>query len=147
MPTVIKTGGKIVGAKLSKQEKKALDIEVRKAVAEMDKNNTREIDAMVLWILHDQFGFGPTRLKRFHNNFVKSLDALIERYEMGKEDRVWLCTHELEKYGINLDEWDKELDEKNQADGNVNTCVCCGAVIPEGIQVCRECEIENGLIG
>lgn len=145
MPTVIKIGGKIVGGKLSKQEKKALDIEVRKAIAEMDKKNTREIDAMVLWILHDQFGFGPVRLKRFHNNFVKSLDKLIKRYEMLPEDRVWLCTRELKKYGIDLDEWDKELEEKNRAEGNVNTCICCGDVIPEGIQVCRKCELEYGL--
>ena len=116
MPIVIKSSGKITGAKLSKQEKKALDIEVKKALAEMDKKNTREIDAMVLWILHDQFGFGPTRLKRFHDNFVKSLDALVERYEMGKEDRIWLCTSMLKDYGIDLDEWDKELEEKTGID-------------------------------
>ena len=141
MPIVIKSSGKITGGKLSKQEKKALDIEVRKAIAEMDKKNTREIDAMVLWILHDQFGFGPTRLKRFHDNFVKALDDLIKRYDMAKEDRVWLCTHSLKNYGIDLDEWDRELEESNAAD-NAEHCICCGAVIPEGRQVCRACEVD-----
>ena len=23
-----------------------------------------------------------------------------------------------------------------------NRCVCCGAIIPEGRQVCRECEVN-----
>ena len=71
MPIVIKSNGIITGAKLSKAEQKALDIEVRKAIAEMDDANTREFDAMVLWILHEQFGFGPKRLKKFHDSFVK----------------------------------------------------------------------------
>ena len=27
---------------------------------------------------------------------------------------------------------------------NVNRCVCCGAIIPEGLQVCKNC--ENGVV-
>lgn len=26
-----------------------------------------------------------------------------------------------------------------------NRCVCCGSVIPEGRQVCRECEVKAGM--
>lgn len=26
-----------------------------------------------------------------------------------------------------------------------NRCVCCGSVIPEGRQVCRECEVNAGM--
>lgn len=142
MPTVIKSSGKIVGGKLSIQEKKALDIEVRKAIAEMDKKNTREIDAMVLWVLHEQFGFGPGRLRRFHDNFVKSLDKLLERYEMLPEDRIWLCTRELKKYGIDLDKWDEELEAANRAEDKANTCACCGVEIPNGAKLCHECDID-----
>ena len=26
-----------------------------------------------------------------------------------------------------------------------NSCVCCGSIIPEGRQVCRECEVKAGM--
>ena len=105
---VIKIGNCITGAVFTKAEKKALDIEVKKALADMDKKNTKEIDAMVLWVLHEQFGFGPERLKKFHDNFIVEMKALIDRYELPKTDTPWLCTDKLEKYGIDLDDWDKE---------------------------------------
>ena len=102
---VRKIGNTIIGADLTKAERKALDIEVQKAIAEMDKKNTKEIDAMVLWVLHEQFGFGPERLKRFHDNFIVELRDLVNRYEMPMTDASWLCTRKLERYGIDLDEW------------------------------------------
>ena len=34
--------------------------------------------------------------------------------------------------------WAKKGAEKME-----NRCICCGAVIPEGRQVCRSCEIET----
>ena len=40
-----------------------------------------------------------------------------------------------------------ELEEILAAgmDGDVNRCVCCGEIIPEGRQVCPDCENEiNG---
>ena len=34
-----------------------------------------------------------------------------------------------------------ETDEADWTeDTNVNRCVCCGEIIPEGIQVCKNCE-------
>ena len=78
----IKGKNKIIGVDLSKAERKALDDEVRKAMVEYDRKNAFEIDAMVMWILHEQFGFGPKRLKKFHDNFAVSIKALIQRYEL-----------------------------------------------------------------
>ena len=37
---------------------------------------------MVLWILHQEFGFGPERLRRFHERFFAGMDALVKRYEI-----------------------------------------------------------------
>lgn len=97
---------KVVGIGLNRAEREALDREVRKAIAEYDAKNAMEIDAMILWILHEQFGFGPKRLKRFHDNFITELRALTDRYELPKTDTPWLCMHKLEQYGIDLNEWD-----------------------------------------
>ena len=46
---------------------------------------------------------------------------------------IWTCKHK------------PELND--YAPKNDNTCVCCGAVIPEGRQVCHECEsgVKNGI--
>lgn len=96
---------------LSKSEREALDREVRKAMAEYDDKNAIEIDAMVLWILHEKFGFGPIRLKRFHDSFVPAIKELIERYDMSDKDGAWLCTHKLKEYGIDLKDWSKEDEE------------------------------------
>lgn len=39
----------------------------------------------------------------------------------------------------------KKLKDFTAANLNVNTCVCCGEIIPEGRQVCPACEKEAGL--
>ncbi len=91
--------------RLSTGERKAMDMEIRRQCAEYDRRNAAEIDAMVLWILHEEFGFGPERLKRFHESFFAGMDALVKRYEM--EDEAWLCTQKLKEYGVNVESWVK----------------------------------------
>lgn len=102
---VKKSGGKILGIRLNASERRAMETEIRKEFADYDRNNAMEIDALVLWVLHEVFGFGPTRLKRFHDTFVCELQELLRRYEMEECDQVWLCTHMLREYGINIEEW------------------------------------------
>lgn len=52
--------------------------------------------------------FGKKRLRRFFESYAAELDALEKRYEMGNEDMAWLCRHKLERYGIDIAEWNKE---------------------------------------
>lgn len=86
-----------------------MNMEIQRRFSEFDKKNTREIDAMVLWVLHEVFGFGPTRLRRFYQAFGGQIEDLAERYQMTDNgDRVWLCTHKLKEYGVDLEEWEKE---------------------------------------
>lgn len=101
----VKKAGKILlGADLTNEEQHALNMEIQKSIAEYDRNNTDEIDAMILWNLHLIFGFGEKRLMEFYNNFNKDLRALCERYELtDREDELWVCTHKLkEKFGIDI---------------------------------------------
>lgn len=131
---VLKQYGKVYGAKFTAAERQALKIELDKMVAEeraamkaeyekmrqdilkdledFNRNNLKEIDAMFLWRLHEHEGWGHTRLKRFYIDFHKDMKALGKRYEMEtSEDKIWLCTHKLKEYGIDLDEWEKEIEE------------------------------------
>ncbi len=76
-----KAGGKVYGASFTAAERKAIDMAIQSQFAEYDRKHALEIDAMILWQLHEQLGFGVKRLKRFYDNFVPAMDELISRYE------------------------------------------------------------------
>ena len=106
----IKAGKVITNVKLNPKEQEALDRAIQKQLAEYDEKNADEIDAMVLWVLHETFGFGHERLKKFHRGFVPAIRALCARYEMpDKADTPWLCTEKLKNYGIDIHEWNQEI--------------------------------------
>ena len=52
---VKKAGGKVYGAILTAAEKKAMDLEIQRELAEYDRKHIAEIDATILWVLHEQF--------------------------------------------------------------------------------------------
>lgn len=106
-------GKKIFGAALTDQEQFALELETRKVMAEYDRKNAVEVDAMVLNVLRREFGFGHSRLRRFFNAFLDSNAALIERYGIEEKDGdlIWLNTKELKEYGIDVEQWAKEYRE------------------------------------
>lgn len=89
-----------------------MDMEIRRQLAEYDEKNTLEIDAMVLWVLHSEFGWGEKRLKKFWDCFADELKALTDRYVMENTDTVWLCTRKLKDAGIDILQWSKEDSNK-----------------------------------
>lgn len=107
MPVFKKSKGYIFGVQFSAKEQKAIDAEILRQCADFDKKNKHEIDALILWLLHEKFGFGKKRLREFYDSFFTELDELMKRYELGDEDRAWLCTHKLKEYGIDISEWNK----------------------------------------
>lgn len=108
MPNFKRIGGRIYGVQFTKKEQTAVDQEILRQCAEYDRKNANEIDALILWLLHEKFGFGHKRLRRFFDLFSTEFDALIKRYELEADDKVWLCTHKLKEYGIDVDQWNKE---------------------------------------
>jgi len=91
-------------------QKKAMNAEIRRQLAEYNEKNADEIDAMVLWVLYSEFGFREKRLKRFYERFNRELDDLRDRYEMTDEDTVWLCTRKLKDAGIDISKWSIKED-------------------------------------
>lgn len=103
-----KVGGKIIGGTMSAAEKKAMNLEIQRQLAEYDQKHLLEIDAMILWVLHDRFGFGPKRLRQYYDSFRACTDKLVERYQMDADDDVWLCTQMLKRIGVDVEQWHKE---------------------------------------
>lgn len=59
---VKKAGGKIYGAVLTAAEKKAMNMEIERQLAEYTRKHEVELNAMILYVLHEQLGFGEQRL-------------------------------------------------------------------------------------
>lgn len=108
---ILKSKGRVYGAKMTAAEKKAMDIEIRKQFAEYDRKNEVEINAIVLWVLRTQLKFGPKRLRRFFDRFNPAIKALIDQYEMDDTDDIWLCTRQLKEYGVDVEQWMKESEK------------------------------------
>lgn len=60
---VKKSGKHIYGADLSAAEKKAMDIEIRRQLAEYTKKHEQEVSAIILWSFTLSLGLGMTGLR------------------------------------------------------------------------------------
>lgn len=106
---VKKAMGKVIGAQLTSKEQEAMNIEILKQLTEFTHKHKVEIDALFLWFLHEEFGFGHKNLMRAYTKFAPLLSELCDRYDMHKEgDAIWLCTKKLKDYGIDLEQLEKE---------------------------------------
>lgn len=97
---VKKNNGKIYGAILSNNERKAMNMEIRRQLA----HKLDEVDATVLWILHEEFGFGEKRLQRFYARFFREMNQLVLNSE--NPDMMAVCAEKLLKYGIDISNWE-----------------------------------------
>lgn len=107
---VKKAGGKVYGADLTAAERKAMNLEIQRQLAEYDRKHANEIDALILWQLHVQLGFGVKRLRRFYERFKAGYFDLIKQYELEEADNIWLNTYKLKEIGVDIESWNKEGD-------------------------------------
>ena len=93
---VKKAGGRIFGGTMSAAEKKAMDLEIQRQLAEYDRKHLIEI--------------GPKRLRQYYDSFRACTNELVERYQMDTGDDVWLCTQMLKRIGVDVEQWHKEVN-------------------------------------
>lgn len=93
-----------------KDWKKIVEREVNKQMSEAILSEERDLMALVLWVLHTEYGFGKVRLERFAKEFHEKLKELSDWYVMDSTDQVFLCRRKLKEYGIDVDELVKEAD-------------------------------------
>lgn len=95
---------------IKKKQQEEFSRIVKEKLAEWDAKHEDEIDSLILWQLHEQFGFGKVRLKRFFRGFKKLYNELRQRYEMSDDDYIWLVTTKLKDIGVDVREWKNEED-------------------------------------
>ena len=87
-------------------DRKRIKVEVRKEVEACFERKCIDMDAMILWNLHKQFGFGKDRLRRYFDGYVKEIRALQELYG----EYAWQkMRDELLRIGVDIEAWEKEL--------------------------------------
>lgn len=104
-----KYNGKVFGAKLTAAEKKAMDMEINRQLIEKDKQYSADIDALVLYVLMEHYGWRKKRLKKFWDAFIAEHKALRDYYDMHNPgDNEWLAHRMLKDIGVDINEWYKE---------------------------------------
>lgn len=89
-------------------EDKAMKAEISRQIVEMNDKYAIDIDAMILYTLHERFGFGKKRLREFYFAMKEERDKLEAHYEMPGEFN-WLVREQLKKLGIDIQEWYDEI--------------------------------------
>lgn len=95
--------------------REAMMHEINQQILAKDKAYQLDIDTMVLWTLHQCYGWGATRLKKFYVAMMKEHLRMREFYEL---DDLYPERHKLKEKGVDIEEWQKELFDE---DGNFKT--------------------------
>lgn len=101
--------------KLTRPQKKAMNKEIHAQILEKDMAYYLDMDAAVLWTLRVGFGFGKRRLRRFFELFAATHAELCKYYELDDDDNgIWLCRKHLKEYGVDVEAWEKELEQNGK---------------------------------
>lgn len=100
-----KLNGKIFGAELSENEKKAMDIEINRQIIEADREYQLDLNTLVLYTLYAHFGFGKKRLREFFLSMKQEHDDLINHYELEEEEFPWIARKKLLDAGVDVEKW------------------------------------------
>lgn len=95
-----------VPIKISNKMRKALMDEVNRQTADSVVRLQRNLQALVLWTLRAELGFGKKRLLRFHNRFAQAIQDLKDYYMYDTvEETEFVCLYKLKhEVGIDVDE-------------------------------------------
>lgn len=74
-----------------------------------------DLDAMTLYTLHEEFGFGVKRLRRFYEAVLQMHDRVTDFYEMDGDDFFFICREKLKEIGVDIDEWNRETEIKRSS--------------------------------
>ena len=106
-----KYNGKVFGAELTAAERKAMNIEINRQIAEKDAKYAADIDALVLYVLMAHYGWKKKRLKKFWDAFCTEHKALRDYYLMDEPgDSEWLAHRMLKDIGVDIHQWYQEVN-------------------------------------
>jgi hypothetical protein len=90
---------------LTNKVRKAINDEVNRQTGENVRKLSVNIQALVLWALHQQFGFGKKRLLQFQEAFLPMIEELQEYYQAeNAQETEFICMHKLKnEVGIDVE--------------------------------------------
>ena len=101
--------GKVFGVELTAAERRAVNLEIDRQIAERDAQYAADIDVMILYTLMVHYGWKKKRLKRFWDAFIVEHKSLREYYQMDNPgDNEWLAHQMLKEIGVDVRQWYKE---------------------------------------
>lgn len=104
--------GKVFGADFTTAERKAMNIEINRQIAERDAQYAADIDALILYTLMAHYGWKRKRLRKFWNAFIEEHKALRESYKMSENADTTCIAHQILKdIGVDINEWYKETEK------------------------------------
>lgn len=93
-------------------ERKAMEREILVQTARNIERMSSDLQALVLWSIHEHFGCGKKRLLDFQKKFKPIIYELQKYYECENADETdFVCKHRLKhEVGIDVDELDSMFD-------------------------------------
>lgn len=98
----------LVHRKLSNSQMQALKCEIRGTIASSIEGLSGNIEAIVLWQLHVQKGWGVKRLEEFLEGFRPALQELMDFYGIDSTEEVeFACIQNLKSIGFDTEKLGK----------------------------------------
>lgn len=98
----------IVPRKLSNREMQALDGSIREQIGQQIAKLKGNIEAIVLWQIHEQYGKGAKSLEGFLEAFQPALQELMNFYGVeSAEETEMACVYNLKSIGFDTDKLGK----------------------------------------
>ncbi|MBQ7347783.1 MAG: hypothetical protein IJW55_07485 [Clostridia bacterium] len=104
--------------RMTNKERRAFEREVNRQTGENVKRLSLNLQALVLWSLRQQLGWGKKRLLRFQKNFLPLIEQLQQFYQAeDSEETEFICLYKLKnEVGIDV----SALDEMFQIQTKIN---------------------------
>ena len=104
--------------KIPNKVRKALMDEINKQTGENVQKLSLNLQALVLWSLHQQLGFGKKRLLRFQKSFMPLIHQLQDYYQADSATETeFICLHKLKnEVGVDVE----ALDDMFQIQVKIN---------------------------
>ena len=98
----------IIPRKLSNREMAALNGSIREQIGQQISKLKSNIEALVLWQIHEQYGSGAKKLEAFLEGFQPALQELMQFYGVESAEDVELaCVYNLKAIGFDTEKLGK----------------------------------------
>lgn len=97
---------------LTNRERKALEVEINRQTAKNVKDLSLNLQALVLWQLHEQLGLGKKKLLEFQKSFLPAIKELQRFYELENASETdFVCKYKLKnEVGIDVENLDEMFE-------------------------------------